>query len=111
MTEAEKHLWWAVKDRRLQGYKFRRQHPVGPYVLDFACTECGVAIEIDGGQHVENARDVLRTAWLESEGWQVMRFWNNEILTNMPGVLETLLAALQRSPSPSLSLNEGEGNC
>jgi very-short-patch-repair endonuclease len=93
-TDAEIHLWWALRDRRLRGYKFRRQHPVGPYVADFACTREKLIVEVHGGQHAANEHDAERTEWLESQGWRVLRFWNNDVLTNIEGVVETILAAL-----------------
>jgi very-short-patch-repair endonuclease len=94
MTDAERRLWSALRARRLQGYKFRRQHPIGPYIVDFACIEHRLVIEADGGQHDDNDRDRIRTEWLKSEGWRVIRFWNNDILANPGGVQDTILAAL-----------------
>ena len=88
-------MWSALRDRRLARYKFRRQHPIGHYVADFACTECALVIEIDGGQHADPATDAGRTAWLESQGWKVMRFWNKEVLSNAGGVIETILRAIE----------------
>jgi len=93
-TEAEQRLWAALRDRRLEKYKFRRQHPIDPYVVDFACTEHGLVIEIDGGQHADSTADGRRTAWLESKGWRVVRFWNNNVLTNTRGVIEAIMQAL-----------------
>ena len=117
-TDAERRLWSILRGRRLQSYKFRRQRPVGPFILDFACIEYRVAIEADGGQHADNAADERRTAWLEERGWRVMRFWNNDILRNSSGVADTIVremmamskaspsnphppAAAQRAPSPA----------
>ena len=94
-TDSERRLWAALRDRRLQGYKFRRQHPIGRFIVDFACTKHRLVIEADGGQHDENMADALRTAWLESQGWRVLRFWNNDILANTEGVMETVLQALR----------------
>jgi very-short-patch-repair endonuclease len=94
MTDAERRLWWVLRSRQLDGFKFRRQHPFGPYILDFACIVHRVAIEADGGQHVDNAGDDRRTEWLAARGWHVLRFWNNDILTNAEGVLETILREL-----------------
>lgn len=80
MTDAEKHLWRRIRTQQL-GIKFRRQHPVANYILDFACIELKLAIELDGGQHGElQTQDNARTLWLESQGWKVLRFWNNEVL-------------------------------
>jgi very-short-patch-repair endonuclease len=88
-------VWSALRDRRLSRYKFRRQHPIGDFIVDFACTECRLAIEIDGGQHADNAADARRAAWLESQGWTVTRFWNNDALANTNGVVEAILKALR----------------
>ncbi|SRR6266481_3881829 len=94
-TEAERPMWSALRDRRLIRYKFRRQHPIGPHIVDFACTEHRVVIELDGGQHADNTADARRTAWLASQGWTVIRFWNNDVLSNTNGVVETILRALR----------------
>src|SRR5713226_1448315 len=83
------------RHRRLQDYKFRRQHPIGRFIVDFACTRHRLVIEADGGQHDQSAADAQRTAWLESHGWRVIRFWNNDILANTEGVLTTILEALR----------------
>ena len=88
-------MWSALRDRRLMKYKFRRQHPLGDFIVDFACTEYQLAIEVDGGQHSENAADTIRTAWLQSQGWRVLRFWNNDVLSNTNGVIETILRILK----------------
>jgi very-short-patch-repair endonuclease len=93
-TDAERRLWSALRGRRLEGFKFRRQHPVGPYILDFACVEHRLVIEADGGQHADSDYDERRTAWLEGQGWRVVRFWNNEILTNTSGVIDRILEVL-----------------
>ena len=90
MTDAERRLWSVLRSRKLDGWKFRRQHPVGPYVLDFACLECKLLIEADGGQHADSVADLRRTAWLEKRGWTILRFWNNEILNNIEGVAEII---------------------
>jgi len=96
-TDAERRLWAALRDRRLVGYKFRRQRPIGPFIVDFVCIEHKLVIEADGGQHADNEADESRTAWLQGRGWRVLRFWNNEILANTRGVIETIAAALQKS--------------
>ncbi len=93
-TAAERRLWSVLRHRRLPGYKFRRQHPIGPFIVDFACTTHHLVIEADGGQHKENPADARRTAWPEREGWRVIRFWNNDILTNTEGLLTAILEAL-----------------
>jgi len=94
-SDAERRMWSALRDRRLLRYKFRRQHPIGGLIVDFVCTQYRLAIEVDGGQHADNAADALRTAWLESQGWRMIRFWNNDVLGNTNGVVETILRALQ----------------
>ena len=94
-TDAEKRMWSALRDRRLKGYKFPRQYSIGHYIVDFACTEYALVIEVDGGQHADNPKDLRRTAWLESQGWKVVRFWNNDILSNTAGVVDTILLVLQ----------------
>jgi len=97
MTEAEHKLWRALKAVPLTGTHFRRQVPIGPYVADFGCLAARLLIEIDGGHHSEDvvaAADRKRQAWLEEEGYRVLRFWNPEITDNMDGVLDTIYAAL-----------------
>jgi primosomal protein N' (replication factor Y) len=88
-------MWSALRDRRLLRYKFRRQHPIGDFIVDFACTEHGLVIELDGGQHADNLVDSRRTTCLEDRGWRVIRFWNNDVLANTNGVIETILRALE----------------
>jgi very-short-patch-repair endonuclease len=94
-TDAERKLWFALRDRRLGGFKFVRQEAVGPFIVDFVCREKNLIVEVDGGQHAENPADIRRDAYLVGEGYRVMRFWNNDVLTNREGVLETILGALQ----------------
>jgi very-short-patch-repair endonuclease len=94
-TDAEQRLWSALRGRQLQGHKFRRQHTVGPFILDFACVEHRLAVEADGGQHDDNLADERRTTWLKSQGWRVIRFWNNEILGNLDGVMDCILRELE----------------
>ena len=110
-TDAELRLWRLLRDRRLDGLKFRRQVPVGPYIVDFLCAGSRLIVEADGSQHAESPRDRARDAYLESQGWKVLRFWNNEVLQNRGGVLETIYAHAAR-PSSGASrhlLPEGEG--
>ncbi len=107
-TDAEKRLWAALRDRRMGGFKFRRQHRIGAYVADFACLECMLVVEADGGQHADSEKDELRTQQLAKAGWRVLRFWNHDILTNLDGVLITIEADLLRS-SPSPVKREREG--
>jgi very-short-patch-repair endonuclease len=94
-TRAEQRLWFALRDRRLAGYRFRRQYPIGPYIVDFACTRHMLIVEADGGQHAESAADDARTEWLREQGWRVIRFWNNDVLANREGVVERILEALR----------------
>jgi very-short-patch-repair endonuclease len=94
-TDAERRMWSALRNRRLLRYKFRRQHPIGQYVVDFVCTEHRLVVELDGGQHANNQADMRRTLWLKSQGWKVIRFWNNDVLANTGGVIETILRVLQ----------------
>jgi very-short-patch-repair endonuclease len=93
-TDAERRLWSALRDRGLRGYRFRRQHPIGHYIVDFACTQHRLIVEADGGQHADNEADRRRTASLEGEGWRVIRFWNNDALANTDGVVEAILLEL-----------------
>ena len=100
-TDVERLLWFSLRDRQLDDYKFRRQSPIGEYVVDFVCAECKLVVEIDGGQHaVQKTRDNRRSAWLEGPGYRVIRFWNNDVIENLDGVLEVILAALNQTPSP-----------
>ena len=111
-TDVERLLWLQLRDRRLCGYKFRRQQIIEPYIVDFVCFTHKLIIELDGSQHMEHAaRDSTRTAFLESQGFRVLRVWNNEVLSNMEGVLDSILAALRASPSPQPSPARGEGAC
>jgi very-short-patch-repair endonuclease len=96
-THAERRMWSALRDRRLLRYKFRRQHPIGLYIIDFACTRHALVIELDGGQHADDPAEIRRTAWLEGQGWRVLRFWNNDVLGNTDGVIEAILRILQRT--------------
>jgi very-short-patch-repair endonuclease len=94
-TGAERVLWLHLRNRQLEGCKFRRQAPIGRFIADFACLERKLVIELDGGQHAEQAeRDAARTDALEAAGWIVLRFWNHEVLQNVEGVLIAVIAAL-----------------
>lgn len=100
-TDAERRLWAELRGRRLGGLKFRRQHPIGPYVADFACPEAKIVVEVDGGQHARQAAwDLMRSQWMETDGYRVLRFWNNEVLGNLVGVLETILRACREATPP-----------
>jgi very-short-patch-repair endonuclease len=94
-TDSERRLWAILRADRLNGWKFRRQHPIGRYIADFACPSVKLIIELDGSQHIARAaQDVERTAELARLGWRVIRFWNGDVLGNRDGVAETILAAL-----------------
>jgi very-short-patch-repair endonuclease len=97
-TDAENTLWFRLRSRRLNGHKFVRQEPIGSYTVDFVCRESRLVIEVDGGQHADSASDAVRDKWLTDRNYRVLRFWNNEVLRNMAGVLETIAAALAEAP-------------
>ena len=97
-TEAEKALWRILRNRSLGGVKFRRQCPIDRYIADFVCLERRLIIEADGGQHASSEADAVRTAWLESHGFHVARFWNDDILGNPDGVAAVILEALKQTP-------------
>ena len=96
-TEAERHLWRFLRDRRLLGFKFRRQHRIGPYFADFVCAECGLVVELDGSQHLACAdADARRTRVLQRMGYRVVRFWNDDVLARTGVVLEAIVVELNR---------------
>jgi very-short-patch-repair endonuclease len=97
-TDAEVTLWYQLRSRRLNGFKFVRQEPLGPYTVDFICRERRLIVEADGGQHAESARDKVRDKWLADHNYRVLRFWNHDILGNMAGVLEVIATALAEAP-------------
>ena len=101
-TDAEHALWRVLRARSLQGWKFRRQVPIGAFVVDFACLDAMLVVEVDGGQHAEDAEaDARRTAYLARQGFRVLRFWNHDVLTNLSGVVDVILRALpQEHPHP-----------
>jgi very-short-patch-repair endonuclease len=96
MTNAERKLWFALRDRRSAGFKFRRQVPIDRFIADFICFEARLVVEVDGGQHAESLRDQWRDRWFAENGFRVVRFWNNEVLSNLEGVLTVLLAELEQ---------------
>lgn len=98
-TDTEKYLWKYLRGRQLEGFKFRRQQPIGKYIADFINLERKIIIEVDGGQHLENKKDKLRDKWLDEQGYEVLRFWDNEVLTNIEGVMESIRKKIY-SPSP-----------
>jgi very-short-patch-repair endonuclease len=97
-TDAELRLWSRLRRKQLDGSRFRRQHPLGNYVVDFFCAEAKLIIEADGGQHAEES--ATRANWLEARGYRVIRFWNNDVLGNSDGVVQTILEALRADPPP-----------
>jgi very-short-patch-repair endonuclease len=103
LTEAETKLWWKLRGRQIAGARFRRQAPIGKYIGDFVCFERGLVVELDGSQHVERSeKDESRTIWLNSQGFTVIRFWNNLIFEDLDSVLETIGIALTATPHPTL---------
>jgi very-short-patch-repair endonuclease len=102
MTDVERLLWRAICSKQVNACRFRRQHPIDFYIADFACIERRLVVELDGGQHQDrSAHDEQRSAYLRSQGWHVLRFWNNEVLNNLDGVLSTIAEHLTDAP-PSL---------
>lgn len=105
-TPQEHKLWAVLRNRKVMDCKFRRQQPIGPYVVDFYCHEKKLVIELDGGHHAEEDqrdRDLTRDAFLEGQGDTVLRFWNNEVDNNLEGVVESIVQHLDKSPSPHSS--------
>ena len=110
MTDAERRLWSALRGHRLNGLSFRRQTPIGRFIVDFVCHDRHLIIEVDGGQHAENKRDVERDRWLESKGYRILRFWNSDVLRNRNGVLEMIVAAAaEHTPLPNPPPQGGRG--
>lgn len=107
-TKTESSLWFHLKAKHLDGLKFRRQQPIGQFIVDFICFEKKGIIEVDGGQHSESEYDRERDEWLKKEGFKILRFWNNEVLNNMTGVLEVIRSNCLKSPSPTPPLEGGE---
>jgi very-short-patch-repair endonuclease len=101
-TPAENRLWHVLRNRGFASRKFVRQQQIGPYIADFACREIGLVVELDGGQHADSATDAARTAYLNAEGYSVLRFWNNEVLENRNGVLSAIKSIIDNTPSPDL---------
>jgi very-short-patch-repair endonuclease len=122
-TDAERLLWRHVRAHRFEGCKFKRQESIGKYIVDFVCYEVKLIIELDGGQHLENVSDKQRDDWLSLQGFRVLRFWNNDVLSNIEGVLQRVCEnlsptsskekrnnkSISPSPRPSPTRGEGEG--
>ena len=107
-TDAEMQLWYHLRAHRFVGLKFKRQKPIGAYIVDFVCIERKLILELDGGQHAENVGyDERRTKFLESEGYQVLRFWNNQVLQEMDSALEVIRIEIALSPTPLPQAGEG----
>jgi len=105
MTDAERMLWSILRNRQLDGFKFRRQATIDPFVVDFLCVEAALAVELDGGQHDED-RDRRRAAYLEARGLHILRFWNHDVVENIEGVADAIRSALSKKktlthPSPA----------
>ena len=101
-TDAEKVLWKHLRLRQVEGHKFRRQQPLGPYIVDFVCLDRKLIVEVDGGQHLEqSASDAKRTAWLEGRGFRLLRYWNDQVLKEPEAVTEAIWNALNTPAQPS----------
>jgi very-short-patch-repair endonuclease len=108
-TDAERKLWFCLRDRRLHGLKFRRQTQIGQYIVDFCCETARLIVELDGGQHAERGeRDAARTAALEAQGYLVLRFWNHDVIQNIDGVLESIVDTSSPVPPHPNPLPDGE---
>lgn len=101
MTAAERRLWYRLRAHRFGTLKVKRQVPIGPYIVDFACLRHKLIIELDGGQHADNAQDIERDAWLEQCGYRVLRFWNHDVLKRTDVVLEQIGRALESGATDS----------
>jgi primosomal protein N' (replication factor Y) len=93
-TDAERWLWRHLRNRQVGGWRFRRQHPIPPYIVDFACVEAKLIVEADGGQHAASPTDPIRDQRLRDAGWRILRFWNPDILKGIAGVIEMIAAEL-----------------
>lgn len=110
MTEAESKLWYFLRAHRFQHTKFRRQQPIGEYIVDFISFDYKLIVEVDGGLHLENQNDRVRDEWLKARGYTIMRFWNNQVLNETDQVLEEILRVISDfHPLPSPSPRQGGG--
>ena len=97
-TDAEKRLWSRLRRKQVAGARFRRQMPVGPYIVDFACPSARLIVEVDGGQHGSDSKpDTRRDAWFHARGWRVLRFWNNQVLAETDSVVDEIYRAVRGS--------------
>jgi len=109
MTDAERRLWYAVRARRFESMAFRRQAPIGPFIVDFFCPEHRLIVELDGGQHGTDEAlryDAERSEWLAANGYRVMRFWNRDVLADFDGVLERIREAVGQCGSAEMATSE-----
>jgi len=107
-TEAEQRLWFHLRAHRFMGLKFKRQKPMGRYIVDFVCLERRLIIELDGGQHAEQVTyDQHRDEWLRRQGYTVLRFWNNDVMQQLDSVLEQIRCTVTLSPTPLPQAGEG----
>jgi very-short-patch-repair endonuclease len=96
-TVAENLLWQAVRNRQLEGFKFKRQVPLDGYILDFVCFEARLIVEVDGSQHADNTRDLVRDAFFRGQGFRILRFWNDEVVQNLDAVCLAILTELKNT--------------
>ncbi|MCK4778447.1 MAG: endonuclease domain-containing protein [Actinomycetia bacterium] len=109
-TDAESLLWKHISRKQLEGIKFRRQHPIENYIVDFICFEKKIVIEVDGGQHnIDNKKDIIRDNFFNGKGYKVLRFWNNEVLKNIEGVIGVIREECVKTPSPKIPSRQGRG--
>jgi very-short-patch-repair endonuclease len=109
LTDTEKVLWRHLRAKQVEGHKFRRQEPIGKYIVDFVCHEKRIIIELDGGQHsIDKDRDIERDEWLTGQGYKILRFWNNEVLTNIDGVLEVIKENCLKHPPLTPPIKGGQ---
>jgi very-short-patch-repair endonuclease len=104
MTDAERKLWFALRDRRFEAFKFRRPVPVGPYMADFLCFQSRLIIEVDGGQHADSLSDSARDQWFVQNDFRVVRLWNNDVIRNLEGVLTVMAEEMKKTPHPTSRL-------
>jgi very-short-patch-repair endonuclease len=98
-TDAERKLWYRLRSRQILDLKFVRQEPIGPYLVDFICREQRLIVEVDGSQHADSKSDKVRDQWLKDRNYRVLRFWNNDVMDNIDGVLEAIALGASSKPS------------